>query len=694
MSSEQSDGGVTVEIIGGDSPVAIVTVDFPPLNIGSHAMRLALFNALGEFATRNDVKGAVLVGGGANFVAGSDVREFDAPPLAPHLPDVIERIEQLPFPVVAAIRGAALGGGCELALGCDWRVASPDAILGLPEATLGLVPGAGGTVRMPRLVGAIVAVDLVSSGRRLSADQACKLGLVDAVAEGDLVSAARTWLATHPEKRLAKHLVAPSSDRAALEKAVAEVRRKARGAEAPPAAAEAVLRGLDMEDPDQALALERADSLRLRVSEQSKALRYLFQAERRAGRPPRGVETMSIKRVGVVGAGRMGSDIAFVFARAGLEVKIVEANAEVVTRALSQIAQNADRLVRRGEIADAKELSARVTVVPLEGLADCQLVVEAIPELLEAKQSLLMSLAALVPAETILATNTSYLDIDVMAEPVPAPERVVGLHFFNPASVLKLVEVVRARRTSPEVVATMLRLARRLDKLPVLANVGEGFIGNRIFAAYRRVCEYLLEDGCLPQQVDRAMVDFGMAMGPFAVFDLAGLDIAWAMRKRLAATRDASERYVTIPDTLCEEGRFGRNVAKGWYDYVDGKPVPSAHVTSVIEAASLEKGRERRVFSDSDIVSLLVTAMANEAAHAVHEGVAVQLEDADVAFCNGFGFPRHRGGPLYWAAQQDAAVRQDLAERVATMSGRPIAPNFQSVLDTISKSMTKLEKTI
>ncbi len=675
-------GAVTIELGEEASPIAVVVIDFAPLNIGSHDMRLALFDALGTFAERADLGGAILVGSGANFVAGSDIREFDSPPIAPHLPDVIARIESLPFPVVAAIRGAALGGGCELALGCDWRIAAPDAVMGLPEATLGMVPGAGGTVRLPRLVGASEAIDLVSSGRRLSARQAERFGLVDGIAEGDLVTAARDLLATRPGKRLARDLPVPTANRAALEQAVAVVRGKARGADAPGAAALAVLRGLDL-DSAKALELEREDSLRLRVSGQSRALRYLFQAERRAGRPPAGAEARRISRAGVVGAGRMGSDIAFVFARAGLYVQLVESNPDVAEKARASIAENADRLVRRGELEAAADLLGRISVVPLEQLHDCELVIEAIPELLDAKQSLFAALSQIVKPDTILATNTSYLDVDQIAEPVGHPERVVGMHFFNPAAVLKLVEIVRADRTGADVVATMLRLSRRLDKLPILTGVGEGFVGNRIFAAYRRVCEYLVEDGCLPEQVDRAMQGFGMAMGPFAVFDLAGLDIAWAMRKRLAASRPASERYVEIPDRLCEEGRFGRGAGRGWFDYADGKPVPSPHVTALIEQASHDKSITRRVFSDDEIVALLVTTMANEAAWVLHEGVAEQAQDVDVALCNGFGFPRHRGGALYWASQQDSGERARLVDAIAKMSGRPTAPNLNAALSRV-----------
>lgn len=666
--------------------VAIVTIDFAPLNIGSLRMREALSEALMVLAQRPDVTGAALVGSGSNFVAGSDIREFDAPPQAPHLPEVIALIEQLPFPVVAAIRGAALGGGCELALGCDGRVAAPDAVLGLPEVTLGLIPGAGGTVRLPRLVGAAAALELVTSGKRLTARQALAIGLVDQIAEGDLLEAAQHWLARHPGKRRALELELPATDRVALEQAISGIARKARGGDARGAAAAAVWRSLDL-PAMAALELERADSLRLRLSPQSKALRYLFQAERRAGRAPRNAEQIDIARVGVIGAGRMGSDIALVCARAGIAVALVEANPDAVARAMSHIAKGAEFLVRRAELDSVETLVARIRVVPLEELAEYQLVIEAIPEDLAAKQALLAKVGTIAP-QAILATNTSYLDIDAIAAGVTGRERVVGLHFFNPANVLKLVEVVRGAQTAAAVIATMLRLARRLGKLPILTAVGEGFVGNRIFAAYRRQCEYLLEDGCLPEQIDQAMQDFGMAMGPFAVFDLAGLDVAWAMRKRLAATRDPAERYVDVPDLLCESGRLGQRAGRGWYDYGDGKPAPSAEVTALIVEASRRKGITRRTFAAGEIVNLLLTAMANEAAWVVQEGVAAQPEDIDVALCNGFGFPRHQGGPLYWAAQQDPDSLAARLAHIAATSGRPTAPNLAAVLAKLSTNGT------
>lgn len=674
---------VRIDFTGADSRYAVVRIDFPPLNIGSHAMRSHLFDALEKLEQNKLLAGAILVGAGGNFVAGSDIREFDAPPQAPHLPDIIALVERLPFPVVAAIEGAALGGGCELALGCDWRIAGPTAVMGLPEVTLGLIPGAGGTVRLPRLIGPELAMALVTSGRRLNAQQALECGLVDELTDCDVVEAAVRWLGSHSGKRRCTDLPLPAFDRERLEAKAQTISARARGSVSVGEAAAAVLRALDL-TPQQALDLEREASLRLRVEHQSKALRYLFQAERRAGRAAKGTATRDIKSVGIIGAGRMGSDIAYAFAAAGRQVLLVEANEDVARRAIERITQNAERLVKQGEIREAIEVTNRVKLGSIEDLGESDLVVEAIPEDMQAKKALFATLDKIVAPTTILATNTSYLDINEMSVGISNPERIVGMHFFNPASILKLVEIIETDSTSAEVIATMLRLSRKLGKLPISARIGEGFVGNRIFAAYRRQCEYLIADGCEPAEIDKAMVSFGMAMGPFAVFDLAGLDVAWAMRKRLAAQRPASERYIDIPDKLCELGRLGRNAGQGWYDYVDGKPVPSAAVSAIISQSRSQAGLTPKQFSSEEIVSALLTAMASEAGLVVEEGIAAQPEDIDVALCNGFGFPRHEGGPLYWACKQD---RHNLLERIAQLaasSGRPAPKDLDRILTQIA----------
>jgi 3-hydroxyacyl-CoA dehydrogenase len=666
----------------GDTRIALVTIDSPPVNAGSLQVRRDLLETFTSLGEDKDIAGVILTGANGNFVAGADIREFDASPLEPHLPDVIALIERRDVPVVAAIEGAALGGGYELALGCDYRLAAPSAVVGLPEVTLGLIPGAGATFKLPRLVGVATAIGLITSGRRVKAEGAARLGMVDAVEPGDLIAAAQRLIADGPKKRVLSDLPVPSDSDANIANAEQAALRKAAGAAAVAEAIEAVKTSATV-DAETALAAERETSLRLRRGPQSQALRHLFLAERAAARPPEGATVRAVSKVGIAGAGRMGVGIALAFASRGFDVRLAEQSAEVLAAAEKALAEGAERMAKRGRVSSGGAVTERIYPGPLTHMANCDLVVEAITEDMDAKTMLFAELAEIVPRDTILASNTSYLDIDRLAAAVSSPQRVAGLHFFNPAHIMRLVEVVQADKTSPDVVATLLAVCRRLGKVPVIARVGEGFIGNRIFNAYRTQAEFLLEEGAYPEEIDRAMTDFGMAMGPFAVFDLAGLDVAWAMRKRLAPTRRPDARYVTIPDTLCEEGRLGRKTGKGWYDYASGNAMPDPHVRQVIDAASRQKGIERRLVPADAIRARLLAAMINEAAWTLAEGIAARASDIDLVLVNGYGFPALKGGLLHWAARQPrediiASIRQ-MAE--ASGPGARIAPNLPEVLE-------------
>ncbi|MEO3427483.1 3-hydroxyacyl-CoA dehydrogenase NAD-binding domain-containing protein [Pelagibius sp. CAU 1746] len=664
--------------------IALLEIDYPPLNVGSQPMRAELLRAIEGLEGGGDLAGLILTGANGNFVAGADIREFDAPPRPPHLGDIIAALESFPHPVVAAIDGAALGGGFELALGCDARVASPRAVVGLPEVTLGLIPGAGGTQRLPRLVGVARAISLIAAGRRLRASDAAAEGLVDAVAEGDLISAAVDFLRSMGGKKrtlLARPVVEDAPE--AVAEAEAEALRRGKGAAAV-AEAIAAVKAAAGTDPQTALAAEREASLRLRLGPESKALRYLFLAERAAVKTPADTALQSIRTVGVIGGGRMGKGIVLALATRGLEVRLVEQDEAHLATAMSGLRQMVEELEARKKTSSASRLLQAIRPGDLAALAECDLVVEAIVEDMDAKRDLFARLDNIVRPDAILASNTSYLNIDELAARTARPQRVAGLHFFNPAHVMRLVEVVRGARTAPQVVASLRALGKRLGKVPVVAGVGEGFIGNRIFSAYRRHCEFLLEEGALPETVDRAMRDFGMAMGPFAVFDLAGLDIAWAARKRLAGSRDPRARYVDIPDWLCEAGRFGRKTGKGWYDYTDdsrGRPDPE--VTALIESASREKGLSRRAISGDEIQSRLLAAIVNEAAWVLAEGIAECPADIDLAMVHGYGFPALKGGPLHFAARQP---REAFLESVSAMAqaggvGVEVAPGLAAVLD-------------
>lgn len=655
-------GRVAFEMRDG---VAVLTIDNPPVNVGSLGVRRGVVAGIAA-AREAGARGAVLIGAGRTFISGSDLRDFGRPLEQPEVPEMIARIEQAPFPVVAALHGVALGGGLELALGCDWRIAAPGTRVGLPEVSLGFIPGAGGTQRLPRLVGQSRAIDLICRAARIPAEEALDIGLIDAIVEGDLLEAALAFLSDTRGKRLAKTLTPPKEPPEAID-AVAR-KMLARGGSRPNLAEAIRLVRAATGDADATLAEERAVFHRLRLSEDAFALRHLFFAERKAATVD-GLDmsqARDVARVGVVGGGTMGQGIARAFLAVDLPVVLVERDQEALTTALDRTRAGIDRQVGSGRLsqeqADARKAALSGTV-DHAGLTGCDLVIEAVFEDMAVKRALLTSLEQHLSDSVILATNTSYLDIDEMAEGLSHPDRVIGLHFFSPADVMKLLEVVRAERTFDRVLATGLKLARTLGKQPVVARVGEGFIGNRIYAAYRRRAELLVLDGAAPEAVDAAARDFGFAMGPFAVSDMSGLDIAWAMRKRQAATRDPKARYVTIPDRLCEAGRLGRKTCKGWYDHSSGKPVPDPEVGALIVAARAEAGISPHSYDAETIQRQLLAAIVNEAACLLDEGIAQRASDIDVVLTNGYGFPRWRGGPLYWAARQDSAVLQaDLAD--------------------------------
>lgn len=659
--SARSPGKVTFRMEGG---VAVLEIDNPPVNAGSHAVRTGLVDGIAE-ATRLDAKAAVLLGAGRSFIAGSDLREFNKALAYPELPDLIAVIEAAPFPVVAALHGVALGGGLELALGCDYRIAAPDTMVGLPEVSLGMVPGAGGTQRLPRLIGKSRAIDLICRAARIPALEALPLGLVDALSEGDLLQDALAFLRAAPRpKRRTRDMVPPLETPEKIEAAAAKALKRGKGR----LNIEEAIRLVKASDGEAGAALddERKTFQELRRSPESLALRSLFFAERRAasvaGIDPKSAR--SVGSVGVVGGGTMGQGIARAFLAADVPVVLMERDQSALDAAIGKLNDSFAAQVTKGRMTADEAATRRAALkgtVDVSALPGCDLVIEAVFEDMDVKRKVLRNLEAVLPAQAILATNTSYLDIDEMARDLEHPERVLGLHFFSPADIMKLLEVVRAAKTSPEVLATGLKLARRLGKQPVVARVAEGFIGNRIYAAYRRRAELLVLDGATPQEVDSAVTGFGFAMGPFAVADMSGLDIAWAMRKRQAADRDPQARYVAIPDRLCEAGRLGRKTGAGWYSYAEGVAKPDEVVHEIIAQEREAAGIAPKSFSTDEIQCQLMAAIVNEAACLLEEGVAERPSDVDVALCNGYGFPRWRGGPLYWAAQQDrAALEADL----------------------------------
>ena len=631
--------------------VAVLAIRNPPVNALSHAVRAGLWAAMDR--AEGEARAVVIFGSGRTFIAGADISEFGRPPEDPWLPALCDRIEASPLPVVAALHGTALGGGLEVALAAHFRVAVPGAKVGLPEVLLGIMPGAGGTQRLPRLTGAQAALDLITTGRHASAREALDLGILDRVEEGEPrvigLAYAREITAEGTGPRRVSELSRPEP--VDWDAAHAEALRRGRGQIAPAAAVRAVQAASEMDYPE-GLARERELFGELMESPQREGLIHAFFAERAVSKLPelKGVEPREVARIGVVGGGTMGSGIATACLLSGLSVTLVETSEEALARGRDTVARNLDGAVARGKMSEARRAGVDLTAaVEVGALEDADLVVEAVFEEMEVKKEVFGRLDAVAKRGAVLATNTSYLDVDEIAASTSRPEDGIGLHFFSPAHVMRLLEVVVGERTAPEVVATGFALAKRLGKVAVRAGVCDGFIGNRILSHWRTATDHMVLDGASPYQVDRALEAFGMAMGPYKVADLAGLDIGWATRKRLAPTRDPRERVPGFADRLCEMGRFGRKTGRGYYVYEDGKPIEDPEVEAIVAEAREGEGR---AFEDDEIARRTMAAMVNEAARVVEEGIARRPLDVDVVLVHGYGYPRWRGGPMLWADRE------------------------------------------
>ncbi|WP_439617608.1 3-hydroxyacyl-CoA dehydrogenase NAD-binding domain-containing protein [Shinella sp.] len=657
--------------IARENAIAVVTVDNPPVNALSQALRQALVEAVAELDADATVKAVVLICAGRTFIAGADVSEFGKPPLPPHLPDVVARIEAAKKPWVAAIHGSALGGGLEVALGCAYRVAVASASLGLPEVKLGIIPGAGGTVRLPRLIGPAAAVDLVTSGSPIGAKKAEGLGLIDAILDGDVRAGAIAFAGDVAEKPLPQPISSrdvPAVDAGFWESAEKAVAAKARR-EIAPLRALASVRNASETDFAGAMAFERETFLDLRGSEQAAALRHVFFAERAAPRPPElaGITPRDIRSAAVIGGGTMGAGIAAALRDAGLPVVLIERDAAAVERGLANVRAIYEGSVKRGRMtqAVADERMAGVTGGDDYGLlADTDLVIEAVFEDLAVKRAVFEKLSSVCRPDAVLATNTSYLDPNAISEGVSHPERFLGLHFFSPAHIMKLLEIVPTETTAPDVLATGFALARLLGKIPVRAGICDGFIGNRILKVTRAQAERLLLSGATPSAVDAAMRAFGLPMGPFEAQDLGGLDIAAFQRK--AARARGETPFALVADRLCAIERFGQKSGGGWYDYEPGDraPKPSEAVAAIIteEAA----GRPQQVWNEADIADAILLPMVNEATLILEERVALRSADIDLVKIHGYGFSRWRGGPMHYAEARGLSEVVVLLDRLAS----------------------------
>lgn len=624
--------------------IAILTIDNPPVNMGNAALRRDLLEAVEGLRDREDIRGAVLASARDHFYSGSDIKEFDGEVARPLLTEVIRVIDELEIPFVAALNGMTLGGGLEVALGCDVRLAEPRARLGLPETTLGMLPGAGGTVRLPRLVGVPLAIDMISSGRAVGADEALAAGLIDEIVERDQLLEAAVARAQTAAKRRIRVGQAPAATDEDIASAVERASRKGRARPNVTRAVELIRAGVEI-DPDEALTRERAAFDELRVGAEARNLRYLFFAKRAAAKDLAvAAEARPIRKVGIGGAGTMGSGIAASLLAAGVDVVLFDLDTPALERAASALAVRAATEKRWGEVTLTSDVAEFVA---------CDVVVDAVFEEMDVKIGFLRSVEDVVGEDVVLASNTSYLDLDEIGDALTSPGRLVGLHFFAPADRNPLIEVVRTARSSDSTLAAAGAIVKKLGRTGISARVGEGFVANCVHSDYRGQAEMLVEDGASPREVDDAMIALGMPMGPFAVGDMSGLDIAWARRKRLASTRDPQQRYVAIPDALCESGRLGRKTGAGWYSYADGaQGVDDPTVTAIIESARAAKGIVPRDVTAAEIQQRILCAMLSAAADVVDADVARRASDVDVALTEGFGFPKWLGGPVRLCAAQ------------------------------------------
>ncbi len=642
----------------------VITIDNPPVNALSKAVRQGLVDALMQGLGDEAAKALVVIGAGRTFIAGADIKEFGKPLEPPDLNFVISGLETAGKPTIAAIHGTALGGGLEVALGCHYRVAVASAQVGLPEVKLGILPGAGGTQRLPRLIGAKPALDMITTGDFIRAGKAKEVGIIDEIVEGDLLEGALRFAESAQARGTAGRRIREREDKIAeargnaalFQDYRAAVKKRARGLISPLRSVDAVEAAANLPFAE-GLKREREIFQELVTSTQSRALIHAFFAEREAMSipdvPPE-TPTRPVKSAAVIGAGTMGGGIAMNFANAGIPVTLVETAPEALERGLATIRGNYAATVAKGRLEQAamdKRMGLIKGTLELAAVKDADIVVEAVFEEMAIKKELFAKLDKLAKLGAVLATNTSSLDVNVIAAETKRPQDVIGTHFFSPANVMRLIEIVRGGKTGKDVIATTMKLAKTLAKVPVLVGVCDGFVGNRMLFQYIREAEFLLEEGALPWQVDKALQEWGLAMGPFAMGDMAGNDVGWRIRKQQAASRPNDRRYSHLADRICEKGRFGQKANAGWYRYEKGSraPLPDAEIETLILAELKRLGLTRQPIADEEIVKRTLYALVNEGAKLLEEGIALRASDIDVIYLTGYGFPAWRGGPMFYA---------------------------------------------
>ncbi len=642
--------------------IAVITLNNPPVNGLGYETRCGIVAGIQQAQDDKSIKAIVIIGGGKAFSGGADIREFNTPKALqePSLHTVIKVVENSEKPVVAAIHAVAMGGGLELALGCHYRVALPGAQIALPEVKLGILPGAGGTQRLPRVVGLEAAVNMIVSGTPVLSEKLAGTKLFDQMVEGDLLSGAITYAKKIADARpLPKvrdiKITYPNPD-GYLQFARNTVRAVAGPFPAPLKCINAIAAAISSKNFDEGLQIERDLFIELVQTTESKALRHAFFGERAASKitdVPADTPLREIKSAAVIGAGTMGGGIAMNFANAGIPVKILEMKQEALDKGVATIRKNYENSMKKGKLTQEKldqRMSMISTTMSYADLGSADIVIEAVFEDMDVKEQVFKQLDVVMKPGAILASNTSTLDVDKIAAFTKRPQDVIGTHFFSPANVMKLLEIVRGAKTSKDVLATTMALAKKIKKTGVISGVCDGFIGNRMVEQYVRQAGFLLEEGCLPEQVDKAAEKFGFAMGPFRMSDLAGNDIGWYIRKRRYIEKP-EVTYSKVADLLCEKGRFGQKTSAGWYDYKAGdrKAYPSKEVNDMIVDHSKSLGLERKKISDQQIVERLVYALVNEGAFILEEGIAMRASDIDMVYLTGYGFPLFRGGPMFYA---------------------------------------------
>ena len=641
--------------------IGLIVVNNPPVNALSQAVRQGIKTGVEKGIADKDILAMIIICEGRTFIAGADIREFGKPMMEPFLPAIVQYIEDSPKPMIAAIHGTALGGGLEIALGCHFRIAAPTAKVGLPEVKLGILPGAGGTQRLPRLVGPQAALDMIVSGNHIAAQKAQTIGIIDEIADGDLKAAALTFAKKvisekRPIKKISS-LAAKVDNPAMFEEYAKSIARKQRGFLAPFQCIKAVQAAVELPFAE-GMKREREIFVELQASPQSQAQRHVFFAEREVARIPglpADQPTREIKSVGVLGAGTMGGGIAMCFVNAGIPVVLLEVKQEFLDKGLGIIRKNYANTVAKGSLQQDvmdKRMSLIKPTLSYDDLKDVDLVIEAVFEDMAVKKEVFAKLDAVCKPGTIFASNTSYLNIDDIAAMTKRPEDVMGMHFFSPANVMRLLENVRGAKTSPEVYATAMKVGKKINKVPVLVGVCDGFVGNRMLAKRSRECGFMLEEGALPQQIDKVIYNFGFPMGPYAMSDMAGLDIGWRNRKAKFDKLSPREKANNILDKICELGRYGQKTGAGFYKYDDKRnATPDPVIEELIIKHSREVGITRRVITDQEIIERAIYSMINEGAKILEEGIAARPLDIDIVWIYGYGFPVYLGGPMFYADQ-------------------------------------------